>query len=89
MSQNSYWADEYSSVNIVQYNIGIGSDIYTQILVHIQTGSLEGFMCSLIPLSKNSKSQKIKYNRDSPCSVCNTEKPNLLSFCSTFETYAF
>lgn len=59
MSQCHYWADEHSSVNIVQYNIGIGSDVYTQILMHIQTGPLEGFMCCLILLSKNSKSQKL------------------------------
>lgn len=59
MSQNSYWADEYSSAKIAQCNIGIGSDIYTQTLVHIQTGSLERFMCCLISLSKNSKIQKL------------------------------
>lgn len=55
MSQYSYWADEHSFVNVVQYNIGIGSDVYIQILVHIQTGPLEGFMCSLILLSKMQK----------------------------------
>lgn len=59
MSQNSYWADEDSSVKIAQYNIGISSGIYTQTLVHIQTGPLERFMCCLISLSKNSKSQKL------------------------------
>lgn len=55
----SYWEDEYSSVNIVQYNIGIGSDIYKQILVHLQTGPQERFIFCLISLSKNLKSEKL------------------------------
>lgn len=82
MSQYGYWADEHSFVNVVQYNIGIGSDVYIQILVHIQTGPLFNIV------KQKCKKSKVKCNRDIPCSLFNTEEPNLLSYCPTFETYA-
>lgn len=87
MSQYSYWADEILLLTLYSIILEYFRRLHTNPCAHTDRTSGRIYVLFNIVKQKCKKS-KVKCNRDSPCSLFNTEEPNLLSYCPTFETYA-